>query len=33
MVHYGENKTEKPVILLGASLFDNKEPKAILVTP
>jgi quercetin dioxygenase-like cupin family protein len=33
MVHYGENRTPDPVILLGASLFDAKQPKAILVTP
>jgi len=30
MVHYGENKTNSPVILLSASLFDSNQPKAIL---
>jgi quercetin dioxygenase-like cupin family protein len=33
MIHYGENNSEQPVILLSASLFVAKEPKAILVTP
>jgi quercetin dioxygenase-like cupin family protein len=33
MIHYGENKTPNPVILLSASLFDIDRPKAILVTP
>lgn len=33
MVHYGENKTNNPVILLSASLFDAKQPKAILIHP
>jgi quercetin dioxygenase-like cupin family protein len=33
MVHYGENKTDSPVILLSASLFDANQPKAILTHP
>jgi quercetin dioxygenase-like cupin family protein len=33
MVHYGENKTNQPVILLSASLFDANQPKAILINP
>ena len=33
MVHYGENKTNSPVILLSASLFDANQPKAILINP
>ncbi len=33
MVHYGENKTNSPVILLSASLFDANQPKAILIHP
>ncbi len=33
MVHYGHNETGKPVILLGASLFDSQKPKAILINP
>ncbi|MEG3437324.1 cupin domain-containing protein [Pannus brasiliensis CCIBt3594] len=33
MVHYGENATDFPVILLGASLFDTDKPKAILLAP
>jgi quercetin dioxygenase-like cupin family protein len=33
MVHYGENKTDNPVILLSASLFDANQPKAILTHP
>ncbi|NEO67628.1 MAG: cupin domain-containing protein [Moorea sp. SIO4G2] len=33
MVHYGENKTNKPVILLSASLFDVDQPKTILLDP
>lgn len=33
MVHYGENKTNSPVILLSASLFDAKQPKSILINP
>lgn len=31
MVHYGENQTNSPVILLSASLFDANQPKAILI--
>ena len=31
MVHYGENKTNSPVILLSASLFDANQAKAILI--
>lgn len=31
MVHFGENKTDKPVILLVASLFDANEPPSSLV--
>ncbi|MBE9210842.1 cupin domain-containing protein [Nostoc sp. LEGE 06077] len=31
MVHYGENQTNKPVILLSASLFDAGQAKAILI--
>ncbi|HEY9610071.1 cupin domain-containing protein [Allocoleopsis sp.] len=30
MVHYGQNKTNSPVILLSASLFDSSQPKSIL---
>ena len=33
MVHYGENQTNKPVILLSASLFNTNQPKAILTNP
>ena len=33
MVHYGENKTNNPVVLLSASLFDANQPKAILIHP
>jgi len=33
MVDYGENKTDSPVILLSASLFDANQPKAILSNP
>jgi quercetin dioxygenase-like cupin family protein len=33
MVHYGENQTNSPVILLSASLFDANQPKAILIKP
>src|SRR5919199_1634807 len=33
MVHYGENQTDSPVILLSASLFDANQPKAILSNP
>jgi quercetin dioxygenase-like cupin family protein len=33
MIHYAKNETASPVILLGASLFESKQPKAILVKP
>ncbi|MEH2025388.1 cupin domain-containing protein [Nostoc sp.] len=33
MVHYGENQTNKPIILLSASLFNANQPKAILTNP
>lgn len=33
MVHYGENQTNKSVILLSASLFNANQPKAILTNP
>ncbi|WP_013325402.1 cupin domain-containing protein [Gloeothece verrucosa] len=33
MVHFGENSTASPVILLSASLLDAKQPKAILINP
>jgi quercetin dioxygenase-like cupin family protein len=33
MVHYGENQTNNPVILLSASLFDANQPKTILTNP
>ncbi|WP_445633406.1 Cupin type-2 domain-containing protein [Nostoc sp. DSM 114161] len=33
MIHYGENQTNKPVILLSASLFNANQPKAILNNP
>lgn len=33
MVHYGKNESASIVILLSASLFDAKQPKAILVAP
>ncbi|MEH1890307.1 MAG: cupin domain-containing protein [Nostoc sp.] len=33
IVHYGENQTNKPIILLAASLFNANQPKAILINP
>ncbi|KJH69854.1 cupin [Aliterella atlantica CENA595] len=33
MVHYGKNESASIVILLNASLFDAKRPKAILTAP
>lgn len=33
MVHYGKNESASIVILLSASLFDAKQPKAILIAP
>ncbi|MEH2236999.1 cupin domain-containing protein [Nostoc sp.] len=33
MVHYAENQTNKPIILLSASLFNANQPKAILTNP
>lgn len=33
MVHYGKNESASMVILLSASLFDARKPKAILVNP
>ena len=33
MIHFGENQTNKPVILLSASLFNANQPKAILINP
>jgi quercetin dioxygenase-like cupin family protein len=33
MVHYGENQTNKPIILLSASVFNANQPKAILTNP
>lgn len=33
MVHYGKNQSASIVILLSASLFDAKQPKAILTAP
>jgi quercetin dioxygenase-like cupin family protein len=33
MVHYGENQTNKPIILLSASLFNANQPKSILINP
>ena len=33
MVHYGKNESASIVIILCASLFDAKQPKAILVNP
>lgn len=33
MVHFGENQTDAPVVLLAASLFDADQPKAILTNP
>ncbi|WP_009631411.1 cupin domain-containing protein [Synechocystis sp. PCC 7509] len=33
MVHYGKNESASIVILLSASLFDAKQPKAILTNP
>jgi len=33
MVHYGKNETSSNVILLSASLFDAKKPKATLINP
>lgn len=31
MVHYGKNESASDVIILAASLFDAKQPKAILI--
>ncbi|MEH2008890.1 cupin domain-containing protein [Nostoc sp.] len=33
IVHYAENQTNKPIILLSASLFNANQPKAILINP
>lgn len=33
MVHYGKNESASIVIIHSASLFDAKQPKAILVNP
>jgi len=33
MIHFGENHTDSPIILLSASLLDADQPKAILVDP
>ncbi len=33
MIHFGENQTNKPIILLSASLFNANQPKAILINP
>ncbi len=33
MLHYAENQTNKPIILLSVSLFNANQPKAILTTP
>lgn len=33
MVHYGKNESASSVILLSASLFEAKQPKAILINP
>ena len=33
MVHYAENQTNSPVILLSASLFNANQPKTILINP
>lgn len=33
MVHFGENQTDSPVVLLAASLLDADQPKAILTNP
>ena len=33
MFHYAENQTNKPIILLSASLFNANQPKAILTNP
>lgn len=33
MVHYGKNESASMVILLSASLFDAKQPKAIPINP
>jgi quercetin dioxygenase-like cupin family protein len=33
MIHFGENQTDNPVILLSASLFDTNQPKTILTSP
>lgn len=33
MIHFGENQTDNPIILLSASLLDTDQPKAILVDP
>lgn len=33
MIHFGENQTNSPIILLSASLLDADQPKAILINP
>ncbi len=33
MVHYGENETDNPVVLISASLMEEGKPKAILIKP
>lgn len=33
MVHYGKNESASVVILISASLFDAKQPKAIPIEP
>lgn len=33
MIHFGENKTDSPIVLLSASLLESDQPKAILVEP
>lgn len=33
MVHYGENETDNPVVLITAALMQEGKPKAILIKP
>ena len=33
MVHYGENETDNPIVLITAALMEEGKPKAILIKP
>ncbi|MCK5885461.1 MAG: hypothetical protein KAG70_03065 [Alcanivorax sp.] len=33
MVHYGENETDYPVVLISASLMEVGQPKPLLIKP